>query len=83
MIWILDTDSPVHICNSLQGLQVGERFGDCERFLNIEDGRSVLILALGVIKLVFKSHFIVFNEYHYCLSFLLNIISVGHLAIKY
>ena len=75
----MDTDSPIHICNSLQDLQVIKRFGDGERFLNIEDGRSVLVLALEIIKLVFESHYIVLDECHYCSSFLLNIIFVGFL----
>ena len=48
--------------------------------MNVGDGRSVPILALGIIKLVFESHSIVLNECHYCPNFLLNIISVGLLA---
>ena len=28
--WVLDTGSPIHICNSLQGLQVSRRFDDEE-----------------------------------------------------
>ena len=53
--WVLDTDSPINICNSLQDLQVSRRFKDGERFLNIGDGRSVPVLALEIIKLVFES----------------------------
>ena len=65
MTWVLDTESSIYICNSLQDLQVTRRFGKGERFLNVGDGRSVSILALGIIKLVFESHSIVLNEYHY------------------
>ena len=54
--------------------------GDSERFLNVGDERSVSVLALGIIRLVFESQFIVLNECHYCPSFLLNVISVGLLA---
>ena len=43
--WVLDTGSPTHICNSLQGLQVRERFKNGERFLNVGDGSSVPVLA--------------------------------------
>ena len=56
------------------------RFGDGERFLKVEDGRSVSVLALEIIKFVFESHSIILNEYHYCPSFLLNVISVGLLT---
>ena len=80
MTWVLDTNSSIHICNSLQGLQIIKRLGDGERFLNVRDEKSVLVLTLGIIKLVFESQYIVLNEHHYYLSFLLNIISVGLLA---
>ena len=80
MIWVLDTGSPINICNSLQELQVSRRFEDGERFLNIEDGRSISVLALKIIKLIFDSHFIILDDYHYYPSFLLNVISVGLLA---
>ena len=80
MIWVLDIRNPIHICNSLQDLQVSGRFGEDERFLNIGDGRLVSILALGIIKLVFESHYIILNECHYCPNFLLNIIFIGLLA---
>ena len=83
MIWVLDTESPINICNSLQGLQITESFEEGERFLNVGDGRSVLVLALGIVKLVFDSHIIVLDDYHYCPIFLLNIISVGLLAKSY
>ena len=49
--FVLDTGSPVHICNSLQGLQVSQRFEDGERFLNVGDGSHVSVLALGIVKL--------------------------------
>ena len=64
----------------MQGLQVTRRFGEGERFLNVGDGRSVPVLALEIIKLVFESQYIILNKCHYCLSFLLNIIFVGLLA---
>ena len=76
----LTTDSLINIYNSLQGLQISKRFGDSERFLNIGDEKSVLVLALGIIKLVFNSHIIILNDCHYCPSFLLNIIPIGLLA---
>ena len=53
--WVLDTGSPYHICNSMQGLQVSRRFDDGERFLNIEDGSKVSVLALGIMNLVINS----------------------------
>ena len=80
MTWVLDTESLIHIYNSLQSLQVTRRFGEGERFLTIGDRRSVLILALGIIKLVFESQNIILNECHYYPSFLLNVISVSLLA---
>ena len=65
----------------MQSLQVSKRFKEDVRFLNIGDGRLVLVLALETIKLVFKSNIIVLCECHFCPSFLLNIISVGLLAM--
>ena len=65
----------------MQDLQLSERFGDGERFLNVGDERSVSVLTLGTIKLVFKSNIIILSEYHFYPSFLLNIISVGLLTM--
>ena len=48
--------------------------------LNVGDGRSVAVLALEIIKLVFNSHSIILSDCHFCLSFLLNIIFVGLLV---
>ena len=67
--WVLDIDSPYDICNLLQELQVSRRFEQDERFLNIEDGRLVSVLALEILKLVFESHPVVLNNCHFCLSF--------------
>ena len=78
--WVLDTGSPIHVCNSLQGLQVNARFKEGERFLNVGDGSSVPILALGVVKLGLESCNIILSDCHYCPSFMLNVISVGQLA---
>ena len=79
--WVLDIESHFNICNSLQDLQVSRRFEEGEKFFNVGDGRSVSVLMLGTIKLVFKSNIIILSEYHFCPSFLLNIISVGLLAM--
>ena len=70
--WILDIESPFNICNLLQSLQVSRRFEEGKRFFNVGDGRPVPVLALGTIKLVFKSNVIVLSECHFCPSFLLN-----------
>ena len=48
--------------------------------MNIGDRRSVSVLALEIIKLVFNSHVIVLSDCHFCPSFLLNIISIDLLA---
>ena len=80
IIWVLDIDSSINICNSLQRLQISRRFEDGERFLNVGDGRLVPVLALGIIKLVFNSYIIILSNCHYYPSFLLNIIFVGLLA---
>ena len=55
MTRVLDIESPIHICNSLQDLQDTRRFGEGKRFLNVGDGRSVSVIALGIIKLIFES----------------------------
>ena len=78
--WVLDTESLVHICNLLQGLQVSRKFENDERFLNMRDGKQVLILTLGVIKLVFKFNSVILSDCYYCSSFLMKIISVGLLT---
>ena len=80
-IWILDIESSIHICNSLQGLQVSKKFENDKRFLNVGDRSQVPILTLGVVKLVSKYNSVILSDYHYCPSFLMNIISVG-LLIK-
>ena len=46
----------------------------------MRDGSQISILALRVVKLVFKSNSIILSDYHCCPSFLMNIISVGFLA---
>ena len=79
--WVLDTGNPYHICNSMQGLQVSRRFDDSERFLNVGDGSKVSVPALGIMNLVINSHNVILSECHYYPSFLLNIISVGLLAM--
>ena len=80
--WVLDTGSPIHICNSLQGLRISRRFKEGERFLNVGDGSRVPVLALGVMELCFESCKILLSDCHFCPSFLLNIISVGQLTIE-
>ena len=80
--WVLDTGSPIHICNSLQGLRISRRFKEGERFLNVGDGSRVPVLALGVVELCFESCKILLSDCHFCPSFLLNVISVGQLAIE-
>ena len=79
--WVLDIGSPFNIYNSLQGLQICRRFEENKRFINVGDGRSVPMLALEIIKLVFKFNVIILNECYFYPSFLLNIISVGLLTM--
>ena len=78
--WVLDTKSPYHVCNSLQGLRVSRRFESGERFLNIGNGSQAPVLVLGTISLYFESCTIILNDCHFCPSFLVNIISVGLMA---
>ena len=78
--WVLNTKSPIHICNSLQGLQVSRKFENDERFLNVKNESQISILTLEVVKLVFKSNSVILNDCHYYPSFLMNIISVGLLT---
>ena len=70
----------INICSSLQGLQVTRRFKNNERFLIVGDRRSVPIPALGVIEFVFKSRVVVLNDYHFCPTFIMNVISIGFLS---
>ena len=60
----------------LPGLQVNRRFEEGKRFLNVGDRRLVPVLAIGIVKLVFKSNIVVLSECHFCPKFLLNIVSV-------
>ena len=78
--FVLDTGSPSHICSSLLGLQVNQRFESDEWFLIVGDGSKVLVLALGVVNLYLESCNIILNDYHFCPSFVMNVISVGQLA---
>ena len=81
LTWVLDIGSPYHICNSLQDLRVNERFKEGERFLNVGDGSAVPVLALGTMELAFESHTIILYNCYFCLSFIMNVISVGLLAL--
>ena len=64
----------------MQGLQVSRRFEKDEKFLNVGNGRPIPVVAIGIVKLVFKSTVVVLSECHFYSSFLLNIISVGLLT---
>ena len=78
--WVLDTSSPIHICNLLRGLQISRRFEDGEQFLSIENGNRVPVLTIRVLSLVIESYTIELVDCHYCPSFIMSIISVGLLA---
>ena len=65
-VWVLDTESPINICNSLQRLQISIKFRESERFLNIENGNLVPVLVLETVQLVFESNSVMLNECHYC-----------------
>ena len=77
---VLDIKSPINIYNLLQGLQVSKKFREGKWFLNVGDGSLVLILALETMQLIFESNSVMLDEYHYCPSFLMNVISVGLLT---
>ena len=78
--WVLDTESLINICNSLQELQVNKKFRKDKQFLNIGDESLVLVLALKTMQFVFKSNSVMLDECHYCPSFMMNIISAGLLG---
>ena len=80
--WVLDIKSPIHIYNYLQGLRISRRFKEGEGFLNAGDGSPISVLVLGVMELFFESYRVLLSECHYCPAFLLNVISVGQLAIE-
>ena len=46
------------------------------------DGSLVPVLALRIVELCLESSRVVLSEYHYCPSFMLNVISVGQLATE-
>ena len=73
-------ESSVYICNSLHGLQIGRKFKNDDRFLNVGDESQVPVLALGTLKLFFKNNSGILSDCHYCPSFMMNIISIGLLA---
>ena len=79
-IWVLDIKSSIHICNSLQGLQISREFEKSERFMNIGDGSTIPVLAIRKVQLALNSNIIVLDNYHYCPSFLMNVIFIGLLA---
>ena len=80
--FVLDTRSPSHICNSLHGLQVSQRFKSGERFLIVGDGSKVPVLVLGVVNLCLESCNVTLNNYHFFPSFVMNVIFVGQLVQK-
>ena len=79
--WILDIESSIHICNSLQKLQVSREFKKSEWFLNVGDGRAIPVLAIEKIQFALNSNAIILNDYYYCPSFLINVIFI-ELLIK-
>ena len=78
--WVLDIESLIHICNSLHILQIGRKFENDDRFLNVGDGSQVSVLALKTLELFFKNNSVILSDCHYCPSFMVNIISIGLLA---
>ena len=78
--WVLNIESSINICNSLQGLQVSKKFREDEWFLNVGDESLVPVLTLKILQLIFESSSIILNDCHYYPSFLMNLISVDFLA---
>ena len=79
-IWVLDTESSVHIYNSLQKLQISREFEKSEWFLNVGDGRAILVLAIVKVQFAFNSNTIILDDCYYYPSFLMNIIFIDLLA---
>ena len=77
---VLNTDSPIHICNLLQGLQISRRFENGEQFLSVENKNCVPILTIRVFSLIFDLSTIELVDCHYCPCFIMSIISVDLLA---
>ena len=48
--------------------------------MNVGDGRAILVLAIKKVWLVLNSNVIILDDCHDCLSFLMNVISIGLLA---
>ena len=61
-------------------LQISKKFREDERFLNIRDRNLISLLALKTLQLIFESSSVMLDDYHYCPSFMMNVIFVGLLA---
>ena len=48
--------------------------------MNVGDERAVPVLVIEKVQLILNSNVIILDDYHYCLSFLMNVIFIGFLA---
>ena len=79
--WSFDTGSPVHITNSLQGLQSLRRPRENEVRIHVGEGTRVEIEAVGFVKLVLRPGvFLVLEQVYYVPSMSRNLISVAVLV---
>ena len=61
----MDLDCTNHICNSLQGFQETRKLNEGELFLTLADGSRILVVAIGVVNLCFKSRVLILEDYLY------------------
>ena len=78
--WVLDSGSPTHICNHMQGLKDVKRLTKSEVDIRVGKDTKVAALAVGVYLLkLAKGHVIDLDECYYVLSITKNIISTSKL----
>ena len=73
--WCVDLGCTNHICNSLQGFQETRKLKEGELFLTFTYGSKILVVAVGVYNLCFKSRVLILEDCLYIPNARRNLIS--------
>ena len=78
--WCVDSGCTNHIYNSLQGFQETRKLNERELFLTLAYGSRILVVAIGVFNLCFKSRVLILEDCLYVPNVCRNLISVTYLG---
>src|SRR4051812_12564628 len=75
-VWIFDTGSVAHICNSQEGMQNKRLLWKNEVTMRVGNGSKVYVMSIGTLRLSLPSGLIlVLNNFYYVLALSMNIVS--------